>query len=148
MFSSMSLNCRSFFSIPKTYQLSSGVLLILTYRISKVLLYLTFKDINFYILNIYKFKPIFPTFCSTFYILSCLCLSNPCSYQPADLRRWPLYHHCVMAGAQCPSDRVPCGRHPQEHQQPHERDERGPCHHTRRCSRPHGKPKVLVPCLE
>lgn len=70
----------------------------------------------------------------------CFCrLSNPCSDQPGDLRGRFFHIHCVMASSQCAPDRLPCGRQPQEHQWPFQRDERRSRHHTCRCTRAHGK---------
>lgn len=68
-----------------------------------------------------------------------LCHSNPCSDQPGDLRCHSLCLHRVMESPQCTPDRLPCGHHPQEHQQPRQRDECCSGHHTCRRTRAHGK---------
>lgn len=75
------------------------------------------------------------------------CLSNPCSNQPDDLRSRFLLLHFVMASSQCTPDRLPRGRQPQEHQCTYQRDERCSRHHTRCCSRAHGK-RVLLSVFE
>lgn len=62
------------------------------------------------------------------------------SNQPSDLRCRGFLVHRVMASSQrCAPDRLPCGRHSQEHQQPRQRDQRCPRHHARDCTWAHGE---------